>query len=134
MFLDTSGLFCYHHADEPRSADAQTLFEAAGPKITQGYVLAELPLRDDPVEPSQRPKSPNAEGRGPPPKRQGVWIDESLHRRALRLLEVRLDKNYSLCDAVSFILMRERGILDALRGRGSAMTDAFDQPINAKVN
>ena len=28
----------------------------------------------------------------------------------------------------------ERGILDALRGRGSAMTDAFDQPINAKVN
>lgn len=25
-----------------------------------------------------------------------------------------MDKNYSLCDAVSFILMRERGFTDAL--------------------
>ena len=30
------------------------------------------------------------------------------------LLHKRLDKSYSLCDAVSFVLMRERRILEAL--------------------
>jgi uncharacterized protein len=30
------------------------------------------------------------------------------------LLERRPDKSYSLCDAVSFILMRRRGITEAL--------------------
>jgi len=33
MFLDTSGLFCIHHIDEPRSDEAQTLFEVAGRKL-----------------------------------------------------------------------------------------------------
>jgi predicted nucleic acid-binding protein len=35
-----------------------------------------------------------------------VSIDETLLRGALSLLQSRLDKSYSLCDAVSFILMR----------------------------
>jgi predicted nucleic acid-binding protein len=43
-----------------------------------------------------------------------VWIDEALHRKAGELLLARLDKTYSLCDAVSFVLMRERGIIEAL--------------------
>jgi len=43
-----------------------------------------------------------------------VWVDEALHQSALALLQQRLDKPYSLCDAVSFVLMRERGISDAL--------------------
>lgn len=41
-------------------------------------------------------------------------MDESLHRAALELLGVRPDKSYSLCDAVSFILMRRNGISEAL--------------------
>jgi uncharacterized protein len=32
----------------------------------------------------------------------------------LRFLQGRLDKSYSLCDAVSFLLMRERAITEAL--------------------
>jgi len=43
-----------------------------------------------------------------------VWVDETLHRSALALLQARLDKAYSLCDAVSFVLMRERSIIEAL--------------------
>jgi predicted nucleic acid-binding protein len=43
-----------------------------------------------------------------------VWVDESLHRDALALLQAQLDKTYSLCDAVSFVLMRKEGITDAL--------------------
>ena len=43
-----------------------------------------------------------------------LWVDETLHRAALALLQERLDKTYSLCDAVSFVLMRHRGITEAL--------------------
>jgi predicted nucleic acid-binding protein len=43
-----------------------------------------------------------------------VWIDEALHQQALELLFARADKTYSLCDAVSFVLMRERNEPEAL--------------------
>jgi predicted nucleic acid-binding protein len=42
------------------------------------------------------------------------WVSESLHRAALALLNDRLDKSYSLCDAASFLLMRGHGIREAL--------------------
>lgn len=43
-----------------------------------------------------------------------VWVDEELHEAALALLRARLDKTYSLCDAVSFVLMRIHGLIEAL--------------------
>jgi predicted nucleic acid-binding protein len=43
-----------------------------------------------------------------------VWVDEQLHQTAMQLLIDRQDKTYSLCDAVSFILMRQRGVTESL--------------------
>jgi predicted nucleic acid-binding protein len=43
-----------------------------------------------------------------------VWVDEWLHRSALRFLQARPDTAYSLCDAISFLIMQQRGITDAL--------------------
>jgi len=43
-----------------------------------------------------------------------IWVDETLHHSAVALLQERLDKTYSLCDAVSFVLMRELNITEAL--------------------
>jgi len=43
-----------------------------------------------------------------------VWVDEALHREAMALLVARPDKTYSLCDAVSFVLMRQRHCTEAL--------------------
>ena len=43
-----------------------------------------------------------------------VTVDEDLHRRAVELIHRRGDKTYSLCDAVNFVIMRERGINEAL--------------------
>jgi predicted nucleic acid-binding protein len=37
-----------------------------------------------------------------------------LHDSAMALLQAQLDKTYSLCDAVSFILKRQRGLIEAL--------------------
>ena len=43
-----------------------------------------------------------------------VWVDEALHGLAVSFLQARLDKSYSLCDAVSFLLMRQWSITQAL--------------------
>jgi predicted nucleic acid-binding protein len=48
------------------------------------------------------------------PDIETVWVDESLHREAMALLLARQDKTYSLCDAVSFVLMRRRHLREAL--------------------
>lgn len=48
------------------------------------------------------------------PDVETVWVDESLHRDAVTFLFARQDKAHSLCDAVSFILMRQRNIAEAL--------------------
>jgi len=45
---------------------------------------------------------------------QVTYVDEALHRAALAHLQQRPDKAWSLCDAVSFLLMARHGIPDAL--------------------
>jgi len=47
------------------------------------------------------------------PDIETVWVDEALHRAAMALLLARPDKTYSLCDAVSFVLMRQRHVTEA---------------------
>ena len=114
MFLDTSGLFCIHHVDEPRSDEAQTLFEAAAGKLTQSYVIAEL------VALSLARGLPRPETLAfvnallDHPEVEVVWVGAGLNEEAIELLEARPDKGYSLCDAVSFVLMKQRGIREAL--------------------
>jgi predicted nucleic acid-binding protein len=114
MLLDTSGLLCYHHAGEPQHMEAQTLLAAAGSRLTHSYILAEFvalaQARRLPLEPALaflRDLVAN-------PRVEVVWVTEDLHHAAMILLEKRLDKVYSLCDAVSFVLMRTRGIFEAL--------------------
>lgn len=43
-----------------------------------------------------------------------IWIDEMLHRNAVSLIQQRADKTYSLCDAASFVLVREQVVTKAL--------------------
>jgi uncharacterized protein len=114
MLLDTSGFFCLLHRDEPQNGKAIELYAQATLRLTDSYVLAEfVPLaqvrglsRTQVLDFSQRALDDD--------EIEVVWVDEQLHRQALSLLQARRDKGYSLCDTVSFILMRERGILEAL--------------------
>jgi predicted nucleic acid-binding protein len=48
------------------------------------------------------------------PDIETVWVDEAIHRAVVELLTLRQDKTYSLYDAVSFVLMRQRGVAEAL--------------------
>ncbi len=43
-----------------------------------------------------------------------VWIDEDLYRRGWELYRERSDKEWSLVDCASFVVMGERGITAAL--------------------
>lgn len=114
ILLDTSGLLCFHHAAESQHEEAVTFFHAAPARITHSYVLAEfVALAMVRRLPRQATLAFVAELQDNPLVTV-VYVDESLHREALVLLQQRLDKTWTLCDAVSFLLMQQRGIVEAL--------------------
>ncbi|MBI2301340.1 MAG: type II toxin-antitoxin system VapC family toxin [Armatimonadetes bacterium] len=114
MLVDTSGWMCFLNQAEPVHAEAYRLLSEQRLRLTHSYVLAELValaqtrrFRRDLVLGLSHDLLDN-------PRVEVVFVDESLHRRALDLLVQRPDKSYSLCDAVSFVLMRDRSVTDAL--------------------
>jgi uncharacterized protein len=114
MLLDTSGLLCLFHQAEPFHQEACQAYRAAHVRLTHGHVLAEF------VALAQARRLPRPAALEfvtdlvDNPDIETLWVDESLHQRAMALLRSRLDKTYSLCDAVSFVLMRERKVHEAL--------------------
>ena len=114
MLLDTSGLLCHQYSGETHHLLALRLFESSGRKLIHSYVLAEF-LALVTARRLNRGQALNFLQNLPlHPLVEVVWVDRLLHEQALALLEARPDKNYSLCDAVSFVLMKERTFLDAL--------------------
>lgn len=114
ILLDTSGLLCYVHENEPQHREGVQILENTSRSLTHSYVLSEF------VALSQARHYPRFNSLNfiidllENPDIDTVWIDESLHREAMNLLFARPDKTYSLCDAVSFVLMRQRGFYEAL--------------------
>jgi uncharacterized protein len=114
MLLDTSGLLCLLHAAEAQHTEAVSLFEHAPLKVTHNYVLAEL------VALATVRHLPRQEVVGfvrdldDSPEVTVFYVDQALHRHALDLLQTRRDKSWSLCDAVSFVLMSNLNLPDAL--------------------
>ncbi|HXG82388.1 MAG TPA: PIN domain-containing protein [Pyrinomonadaceae bacterium] len=114
MLIDTSGFLCFNESREAYHEKAVELYDSAKMRLTTSYVLAEYTAlaqvrglaRRETIKFSTRILNEQAI--------EIVWIDENLHRQAVELIEKREDKNYSLCNAVSFVLMRTRGITEAL--------------------
>lgn len=114
MLIDTSGFLCLIHKDEAEHVDAVRFYHEARLRFTHNYILDEfVPLahvrklpRKESLKLSRRLLIDQTV--------ELVWVDRNLHESALSLLENRLDKSYSLCDAVSFLVMRERGVVEAL--------------------
>lgn len=114
MLLDTSGLLCCFDASDPRHQSAVALYRAAALKLVHSYVLAELAPLCESRGLSRRATLAYLTDLVQQPDVEVVWVDALLHERAMDLLARRLDKRYSLCDAVSFVLMVERSMLEAL--------------------
>lgn len=114
MFLDTSGLLCLLDQRDVRHEDAAMSFDNAAVLVTHNYVLAEF-------VPLCQSRGLNREAALmfaadilDNPDVEVEWVDEPLHRGAATLLQSRMDKTYSLCDAVSFLIMRQYGVIEAL--------------------
>src|SRR5262245_9244515 len=114
MLLDTSGLLCLHHKPEPFHDQARALYKQARIRLTYSSVLAEFVALATARRLPRLPALTYVVDLLENPDIETVWIDESLHREAITLLLSRQDKIYSLCDAVSFVLMRKRNLTEAL--------------------
>jgi uncharacterized protein len=114
MLLDTSGLLSFLDAQDGRHAEAMRHFQAAGRRVTHSYVLAELVALIHARRLNRAAGLAFISDLTDNPHVEMHWVDEARHRQAFALLQAQNDKSYSLCDAVSFLLMRERGLTDAL--------------------
>lgn len=114
MLIDTSGWLCMLHKDEPEHVEAVRFYNDALVRVTHNYILAEfVPLAQ--VRKFPRQSNLNFAHRiVDDAEVKLIWVDEDLHRQAVNLLLEREDKTYSLCDAVSFLVMRSLGIAEAL--------------------
>jgi uncharacterized protein len=114
MFLDTSGLLCYLSVREADHLEAVRQMAGAPFRLTHNYVLAELfalvHVRRIPRELVLNFLTNVLDGLAI----EVVFVDRNLHSAAVDLLRHRPDKLWSLCDAISFVLMADRGILEAL--------------------
>ncbi len=114
MFLDTSGLMCLFDRGDVRHSSATKHYEAANRRLSHNYVLAEFIALATARRAPRVESLSFVEAISSSPEIEVVWADRSLHDRSMRLLIERDDKAWSLCDAVSFVLMDERGLLEAL--------------------
>lgn len=114
MFLDTSGLYSFFNARDARHADAVTFFGAANRRVTHSYVIAEFIALSNARNLNRAATLAFVEDVTNNPHVEMHWIDEAHHRPAFALLKAQTDKSYSLCDAASFLLMRELGVTNAL--------------------
>ena len=114
MLIDTSGFFSLYSEEDQRHSTAEATYRESRQRITTSYILAEyvalalirgLPRAEVLAFSEEILDDASVEI---------IWVNEDLHRRAVELLRDRQDKSYSLCDAVSFLVMREHGETEAL--------------------
>jgi uncharacterized protein len=114
MLLDTSGLMCVFDSREKSHAEALTFYDAASRRLLHNYVLAEF------VALANSRRAPRAAALGyvaalaKSAEVEMTWVNETLHDEAVTLISSRPDKDWSLCDALSFVLMRRAGVSEAL--------------------
>ena len=113
MLLDTSGLLCLHFSTEPLHTQACVEYHKAVARLTQ-YIIAEYVALANARRFSRSSVLNFVVDLLGSPDIETVWVDEPLHRAAVELLIVRQDKTYSLCDAVSFVFMRQCEVTKAL--------------------
>lgn len=114
MLLDTSGLLSLHYKTAPFHTQALAAYQKATTRLTHSYIVAEYVALANARRFPRLPVLAFIVDLLNNPDIETVWVDEALHRSAIDLLLTRQDKTYSLCDAVSFVLMSQRGIVDAL--------------------
>jgi len=113
MFVDTSGFFSVNDKAEKHHAEASETYKQAWFRLTTNYVLDEFVALASARKLSREKILAFNEEILIDETVEIVWVNKDLHIKAVELLRNRKDKSYSLCDAVSFVVMRERKINEA---------------------
>lgn len=114
MLLDTSGLMCLFDRKDYRHASAVKYYDSATRRLVHNYVFAEF------VALAIARRAPLAEALKfidaihRTEEIETVWVDPHVHESAMQLLIQFEDKRWSLCDAVSFLLMTAYSMAQAL--------------------
>lgn len=119
LFADTSGWGNLVDPTQPFHALAANIYRTSRQRskkiITTNYVLAEVvALLTSPLRISRPAIVTFIEGLKASPFVDLLHVDEVLDQDAWSLLRTRQDKEWSLVDCASFVLMQHRGITDAL--------------------
>jgi len=119
VFIDTAGWAVLFVRTEPQHAQASILFRQWKRQgrhlLTTNYVLTELvSLFISPLGVPRPEQFRYIDTIKATPYVEIVHIDPALDTASWALLKSRFDKEWSLVDAASFIVMQERGIIEAL--------------------
>ncbi|HIC93330.1 MAG TPA: PIN domain-containing protein [Anaerolineae bacterium] len=119
VFVDTAGWAVLFISTEPQHAQASELFRRWKRQrrrlVTTNYVLAELvSLFISPLRVPRPAQFRYVDAIKTAPYVEIVHVDPSLDAAAWALLKSRPDRDWSLVDATSFIVMQKRGIIEAL--------------------
>jgi predicted nucleic acid-binding protein len=125
MLVDTSAFVDLLQVGSARSDRARAAFAAASRRVTHSLVIAET-VQLATIRGIPRARTLNwlrmiLEDR----TIHLHWTDQSMIRRAGDLLFKRADKTYSLCDAVSFVLMRDLRIEEAMSSDRHFIQEGF---------
>jgi predicted nucleic acid-binding protein len=118
MFVDTSGWGAIVDPTQPFHARALAFAgkgTVAHPSVTTNLVLVELvALLTRPLRIAKAAQIQILRDLRTDPTIEVVYVDPVLEAAAWRLWEARPDKDWSLVDCASFVVMRQRGLTDAL--------------------
>ena len=118
VFADTSGWASFFIKTDPSHAKAfelMTLWQQQNRHVvTTNYVLSELVALFTRSRVLRTRALDSIETIRSNPLVEIIHVDLSLDAAAWELLENRLDKVWSLVDAASFVVMKNRGITEAL--------------------
>ena len=119
VFVDTSGWASFFVRTEPHHAKAIELMtqwqQLNGRVVTTNYILSELAaLFTSPLRVPRSTILDCIQTICSRPWVEVVHIDPSLDEAAWKLFGDRLDKEWSLVDCASFVVMQQRGLTDAL--------------------
>lgn len=114
MLLDTSGLLWYLNRRAGGHSHARALISQALALVVHNYVLVELVA----LGTARRHPRPELLDFVADLHRRSrvvvVWVTPALHEAALTFLQGQRDKAYSLCDAVSLLVMQQYQLSQAL--------------------
>jgi uncharacterized protein len=133
IFLDTSGLLCLLDLHNALHEDAAREFHRADRLLTNNYVLGELVALANARNLPRRYALDYIWSLLNHPSIEIFWVGEAFHRAGMDLLSRRLDKDYSLCDAVSFLQMQEHRITEALTTDRHFEREGFVRLLNSSM-